>query len=283
MIDKTSEAVTRAYRDPLPATLIERVEEIVRDVASRMIMPSFRRLAQHEVCEKAPGEIVTTVDRKVEARLTRELEALLPGSRVVGEEAASADLSLLRALSDGDVWLVDPLDGTGNFAAGLGPFACMIALLREGETVCSWMFDPLGSHMAFAEQGAGAFMDGERVRTSAVSPGTSRLRGAVLTRFLPAALSHSVLRRSLSLAEVLSGTGCAGSEYPAVVRGAPHFALYWRTLPWDHAPGALFLTEAGGCVGRVDGSAYRPWDGRCGLLAASNPAIWHEAHRALLA
>jgi fructose-1,6-bisphosphatase/inositol monophosphatase family enzyme len=259
------------------------VEEILRDVASRMIMPSFRRLAQHEVSEKSPDELVTTVDMKVEARLTRELEALLPGSRVVGEEAASADSSVLLALSDGDVWLVDPLDGTGNFAAGLGPFACMIALLREGETVCSWMFDPLGSHMAFAELGGGAFVDGDRVRAPGSSPGTSRLRGAVLTRFLPQALKHSVLRRSLNLAEVLSGTGCAGAEYPGVVRGAPHFALYWRTLPWDHAPGALFLSEAGGCVSRVDGSAYRPWDGRSGLLAASNPAIWHDAHRALLA
>jgi fructose-1,6-bisphosphatase/inositol monophosphatase family enzyme len=275
--------VARAYRDPLPAALIERVEEIVRDVASREIMPSFRRLAQHEISAKTPGEVVTTVDVKVEAQLTRQLQALLPGSRVVGEEAASADLSLLRTLSDGDVWLVDPLDGTGNFAAGLGPFACMIALLRAGETVCSWMFDPLGSHMAFAEQGAGAFVDGERVRATALSPGTARLRGAVLTRFLPKALAQSVLQRSQHVAEILTGTGCAGAEYPGVVRGAPHFALYWRTLPWDHAPGALFLSEAGGCVGRVDGSAYRAWDGQSGLLAASNPAIWHDAHRALLA
>ena len=66
---------------------------------------------------------------------------------------------------------------------------------------------------------------------------------------------------------------CAGHEYPLVATGARHFALYWRTLVWDHAPGALLLTEVGGSVTHLDGAPYQPTRSRTGLLLAHNPLI----------
>ena len=90
------------------------------------------------------GNWVTVADRAAESFLAPRLAALLPGSVVIGEEMASADAGLLRHLqSDGNARLLDPLDGTANFAAGTGPFAMMAALIRHGQAVASWMPDPL--------------------------------------------------------------------------------------------------------------------------------------------
>lgn len=91
---------------------------------------------------------------------------------------ASADAGLLRHLqSDGNAWLLDPLDGTANFAAGTGPFAMMAALIRHGQAVASWMPDPLSGQLARAELGAGAWPDGRKIMTGPSAAPTEALKG----------------------------------------------------------------------------------------------------------
>jgi fructose-1,6-bisphosphatase/inositol monophosphatase family enzyme len=203
---------------------------------------------------------------------------------VVGEEMVSADASILGYLaSEGDVWLLDPLDGTANFAAGTGPFAMMAALVRHGETIASWILEPLSGRLACAQRGAGSWLDGRRIMTSTVTAPTAALTGAVLRRFLPDALARHVASAEPQFAELSSGSGCAGADYPAITSGVRDFTLYWRTLPWDHAPGVLFVREAGGVAQRLDGSAYRPSQhARPGLLVARNVATWDQALDALV-
>jgi fructose-1,6-bisphosphatase/inositol monophosphatase family enzyme len=245
-------------------------------------MPRFRALAAGEVEEKTPGELVTVADREAEAVISPGLLALYPGSRVVGEEAAAADAALLSGLDTGAVWLVDPLDGTGNFVAGRQPFSVMVALLIDGEAVASWMLDPVSGDLAMAERGGGAFLNEGRIVVDVSVPKVPGLRGAILRRFLPDGLRDSILKRVEALGEVLPGAVCAGADYPKVARGGMDFVMFWRTLPWDHAPGALFLTEAGGKVARFDGTPYRPGDGGNGLLATRNGAVWEQVHATLL-
>ena len=72
------------------------------------------------------------------------------------------------------------------------------------------------------------------------------------------------------------------SSQSAIVAGRQDFVAFWRTLPWDHAPGALLVREAGGVVRRFDGSDYAVGDDRAGLLAAANDDIWHTVRSALL-
>jgi fructose-1,6-bisphosphatase/inositol monophosphatase family enzyme len=262
---------------------MDAVPQLLREAADAAVLPVFgRREAAAE--EKAPGEWVTVADRAAEAFLAPRLTALIPGSVVVGEEMASADAAILGHLaSDGDVWLLDPLDGTANFAAGTGRFAMMAALVRHGETVASWILDPLSGRLAAAQRGAGSWLDGRRVMTSTGTAPTAVLTGAVLRRFLPDALAEHVASAAPRFAELSPGTGCAGADYPAIVTGTRDFTLYWRTLPWDHAPGVLFVGEAGGAAQRLDGSPYRPAEhARSGLLVARNTATWHQAHRTLI-
>jgi len=261
----------------------DRVAAILREAAAEAILPRFRALAAHEIEEKTPGELVTVADREAEAVIARRLAALLPGSTVVGEEAAELRPELLDRIDDGAVWLVDPLDGTANFVEGSPRFAVMAALLRDGAPVAAWILDPVADRLAAAEAGGGAFLDGAPVRTPALSPGLGGgLRCALMTRFLPPPLRAHVEGRLDRLAEVLPGFRCAGHEYLALAQGAHHGAFFWRTLPWDHAPGALLLAEAGGRAAHPDGGAYRPGARRPGLLAAQNPEAWAQARAALL-
>ena len=264
--------------------MIDAVETLLREAAAMAILPRYRRLAAGDLEEKAPGEWVTAADRAAEHLLSTGLAALLPGSGVVGEEAVAAEPALLARLAGpGPVWLVDPLDGTANFVAGRGPFAVMVALLRGGVPIAAWMLDPLTGICATAEAGAGAFLDGVRLRVDADCPPLAALRGAVLTRFLPPDLRAAVARRAPAIGAVLPGVACAGREYPAVVAGEQHFALFWRTLPWDHAPGVLFAQEAGAAARRLDGGPYRVTDRRLGLLVARNDAVWRQVRATLLA
>jgi len=159
----------------------------------------------------------------------------------------------------------------------------MVALLRGGAPVAAWMLDPLTGICATAEAGGGAFLGGARLRAGAGCPPPAALRGAVLTRFLPPDLRAAVARRAPAIGAVLPGVACAGREYPAVVAGEQHFALFWRTLPWDHAPGVLFAQEAGAAARRLDGGPYRVTDRRLGLLVARNDAVWRQVRATLLA
>lgn len=260
----------------------DRVAAILREAAAEAILPRFRALAAHEVEEKTPGELVTVADREAEAVIARRLAALLPGSSVIGEEAAELRPELLDRVADGAVWLVDPLDGTANFVEGSARFAVMVALLRDGAPVAAWILDPVPDRLAAAEAGAGAFLDGMRLSAPAEPPGADGLRCALMTRFLPPSLRAHVEGRLERLAEALPGYRCAGHEYLAIARGGHHGAFFWRTLPWDHAPGALLLAEAGGRAAHPDGSVYHPGARRPGLLAAQNPEAWDQTRAALL-
>lgn len=264
------------------SSLITTVGDLIAEVAEAAILPRFRRLEAGEVEEKTPGELVTIADREAEAMLATRLAELMPGARIVGEEAAAADGALLARLDDGPVWLIDPLDGTSNFVEGHSPFSTMVALLVDGETQIAWIVDPVSGRRVVAERGGGTWVDGVRLRTDAALPGTSELSGAILQRFLPTDLKASILSRAVGLARVLPGTRSAGAEYPAIALGEQHFALFWRTLAWDHAPGALILTEAGGKVARLDGSPYRPASAANGLLTAGNAGIWDDVQRLLI-
>ena len=154
---------------PLP----EAIAAVLRHAAATVVIPRFQRLAAAEVEEKSPGDLVTIADREAEAVIAQGLATIRPDARFVGEEACAHDPSLLDDLGHGAVWIVDPIDGTGNFAAGRRPFALMAALIEDGETVASCILDPVDGRLAAAERGAGAWLDGARIVPTAASPGCS--------------------------------------------------------------------------------------------------------------
>jgi len=260
--------------------LHEEVSALMRGVAADVVMPRFRTLADAEIATKSAGEVVTIVDREAELRLYDGLAALGLGARILGEEAAEEDPALLDNVGDGLVWLVDPLDGTANFAAGRAPFGMMIALVENGSTVAGWMLDPLSGRMCDAVRGMGATCDGAVVR--ARPTGALRPRAALGTHFLgPDRRARVHAQADLHL-DVVPVPRCAAESYPRLVFGEDDAALFQRILPWDHAAGALFVTEAGGMVTHWDGSPWRVGGPGIGVLAAASPRLWERAADVLL-
>ena len=258
------------------------VRRTIEEVAAQEILPRFKRLGDGDVREKAPGQVVTVADESSERRLIAALTCLLPGSRVVGEETVETDpASLANLLADDPVWIIDPLDGTANFAQGKPCFAVLVALAHRGETVQGWLHDPIGGATVVAEKGAGAFSgSGQRLRVAADVP-LSAMTGFAVVRFLPPEQRRHVEahRARLGGIETLM---CAGHEYLDLLRGERHFSMYRRTKPWDHAAGTLAVLEAGGHAARHDGAPYRLAQTSGGLLVAADPDSWRSLQAFLI-
>ncbi|MDI1460056.1 inositol monophosphatase family protein [Catellatospora sp. KI3] len=263
--------------------MIDQVVGVLRDVAEEIVLPRFRNLAAGEVIEKGPGDLVTVADREAEAALTRRLSELLPGSLVVGEEAVAADPTVLARMHEpGPVWVIDPIDGTANYAAGREPFGLMVALIRGGVPVLGAIYEPVAKTLSVAEAGSGAYIDGERVAFDHTPIGAEQLRGAVMTKYLPQELREQVTARLPLLTEAVPGFRCAAHEYPHLIRSGRHFAMFWRSLPWDHTAGALLIREAGGVVRHFDGSDYDPAQPKLGLLVCRDDAVFELVRSVLL-
>ncbi|NQV43800.1 MAG: inositol monophosphatase [Rhodospirillales bacterium] len=261
---------------------ISDVEVLLKETAAEDILPYYQRLSDSDVEEKSPGDLVTVADQAAELRLAERLPGLLPGSIVVGEEMTYADESILdRLQGDAPVWVIDPLDGTGNFAAGERIFAIMVSLMHRGETCAGWIFDPLGDRMAVAEQGGGCRLNGLPVHIAPAPDDPAMMQGGLATKFLPEDLRTGVEAASSKFARTWT-TMCAGHEYLSLLSGEKHFKLFYRTLPWDHAAGSLMYREAGGYACRFDGSVYHPADGGKGLLLATDPDTWRRVHDILI-
>jgi fructose-1,6-bisphosphatase/inositol monophosphatase family enzyme len=259
-------------------SLVDRVSGLLAEVVAEEVMGRFQRLRAADVERKAtatdPDDLVTVADREVERSLTALLPALWPGSLVIGEEAVHEDPRRLEALARArPVWLIDPIDGTRNFARGEDAFGVMIALVEDGLTRAAWIDLPARGRRFVAERGAGAFLDGERLRAPAAA---SPLRGTIYTRYMPPELAAAVARDSAGRYEPLPGPTSAAIEYTAVARGEKDFVVYHRLLPWDHAPGALILSEAGGAVEHADGRPYEPRATSQLTIVGVSPAVCAE-------
>ena len=236
----------------------QRVAELMRETAAAELLPRFRNLAKHEIREKKPGDLVTVADIAAEQRLASGLAKILPGVPVVGEEGVHADPSLvdLIARPGESCWIVDPLDGTANFAAGRDRFAMIVCLVHDTRTIGGWILDVPNDRMAAAEKGQGATLDGVAVRGQAPAGRPSGLIGDRVRKEFDRQLSEGQRAR---LGE-LTTLRCAGREYIEMLAGCFSFSLYRMTKPWDHAAGALMLTEAGGSALRFNGAPYGPAD-----------------------
>lgn len=242
---------------------------VLQEVAEEVVNPRFGALADDDVTTKQhPGDLVTVADREAEVRITAVLQDAYPQALVLGEEASHEDPSLPERFRDADhAFTVDPVDGTRNFVKGSPDHAVMMAEVRGGEVVRSWIWQPQHATAYVAERGAGAWRNGERLVRP---PAEDVLRGVTSRR--------SWLGRALGTLRALDLTWvCCGVDYPKLVEGAADYALYRKAKPWDHCPGSLLLTEAGGFVGTFGGAPYRPQDEQPrGLIAAaSRPTYEH--------
>lgn len=237
----------------------------MQEVAAEVIEPRFQSLREGQIFEKSPGDLVTVADHEAEVIITRRLTEAYPAAVVLGEEAYAADPTLMHRFAAAEhAFTVDPVDGTKNFVHGSPDHAVMLAELHAGVVTRAWVWQPAHEVAWVAERGAGCERNGE-VRVTTPPANIDAAQGASSNKRW---LGHELG----GLPPLRPSWRCCGLDFPGIIDGLVDYLVWRKGTPWDHAPGSLLLTEAGGAIARTDGAPYRPRDGIGGPVVGAASA-----------
>ncbi|RLP10974.1 inositol monophosphatase family protein [Propionibacterium australiense] len=240
------------------------VMTLIKDISARIVEPRFRALGRSDVRSKGLGDVVTIADHEAETEFITRLGQACPDAVVIGEESCYADPSLLGAIGAAEhCFVVDPVDGTGNFVRGKDDFAVMVAEMRGPRTVAGWIWQPRHGRAYQASAGGGVTCNGEPIAPSPTHPRPTGAAGQRAWRDFDAAGRISPVRES---------THCAGVDYPHVITGRLDFIAYRHPKPWDHLAGGLMLAELGGGIVHLDGSSWAPGDEDAPIISSRDLA-----------
>jgi len=227
-----------------------------------------------QVEHKGEINLVTEVDHACEAAVLEVIRSRFADHDIVTEE------TVLERRGSRHVWFVDPLDGTTNFAHGYPAFCASVGLAVDGEAVAGAVYDPLREELFTAERGAGAHLNGRRLRVS----GTRELLQSLLITGFPYDLREDLpgklrlFNRFMGEAQAIRRDGAAALDLSYVAAGRVDGFWEERLEAWDMAAGLLMIAEAGGRASRFDGS---PLGVGPDEVLASNGHL-HEAMLAVL-
>ena len=220
--------------------------------AARTLVHDFGEVEQLQVSMKGPADFVSAADRRAEQIILAELTSARPRYGALLEESGE-----IQGEDTSNRWIVDPLDGTLNFLHGIPHFCLNIAVERDGEIIAGVTYDPLRDEMFWAERGAGAYLNHNRLRVST----RERLETAVLATGLPPRQRRNHRGFAAELSVMTPKTagirrlGSAALDLAYVAAG--RLDGFWeRGLgPWDLAAGIVLVREAGGFVGEMGGGS----------------------------
>ncbi len=237
--------------------------------AGEILVDRFHRVKK--VSYKGRGNIVTDVDEEVEREVLAILRTEYPTFGLLGEESEGA-----RA-GAGYVWIVDPLDGTRNYASGNPFYSVVVGLALDGETLVGVNYDPARNEMFEARRGQGATLNGQPIRVSEKSSLEESVLGMDLSYNNEGAVNGLDVIRSIwpgmQTARIM-GSSALGIAYAAAGRTDLYF--HHQLEPWDQVAGLLLVEEAGGII--TDRAGRRAGLYSDGLIA-SNPALHAEFMR----
>jgi myo-inositol-1(or 4)-monophosphatase len=230
-----------------------------------------------KVSPKGTDDIVTDVDQRCEAEVSALLRASHPGHAMLGEERGADPSS-----TDGPLWILDPLDGTKNYAHGSPRFACALALAWEGEVRLGAVFAPAANELFVAERGKGATLNGNPLRVSVTADLSASLVSTAFTVHGRLCAHHFARLRALTeAAQGVRAGGCASLDLSDVARGRLDAYVEEGLEPWDTAAGALLVREAGGMTQDFAGLAHDPFRAEIlasnGFVAGALLGLWREA------
>jgi len=232
-----------------------------------VLKQSFGNVKQIEY--KGEANIVTEVDKRSEKLIVELLLSRFPKHSILGEEGTNL------TGSSGLKWIIDPLDGTTNYAHDYPIFCVSVALEEHGEIIVGAIYQPIFDELFTAEKGKGAYLNGRQIRVSRVS----RLRESLLSTGFPydvlqdPTMAMRYFASFVDTAQAVRRDGSAALDLCYVAMG--RFDAFWevRLKPWDSAAGVLIVAEAGGKVTDFQGGAYSVYGEE---LMATNAAIHTE-------
>lgn len=220
---------------------------LVREAAREELLPRLHRVG-HDV--KPDGSLLTEADLAMDRRLRRALAERWPQIAFLSEEMPR-ELQEARLREPGPLWVLDPLDGTSNFAAGLPLFAVSLALLEDGAPRLGLIYDPGRDECFSAERGAGARLNGEVLRAPQGGPPLQRAVALVDFKRLPKALARRLAAEAPYASQ--RNLGSCALEWAWMAAGRGHCYLHGGMKLWDYAAGSLILAEAGGHSQTLEG------------------------------
>lgn len=259
----------------------------MRETAQAEILPRFRAVTTDAIRTKtAPDDLVTDADTGAERLLSEKLAQRLPGIVMVGEEAVADDKSILHRVGSAElVAIIDPVDGTWNFAHGLPLFGSILALVAGGKTVAGLIHYPVTGDFIVARPGQGAWhvaTDGAQTRLAVAEPSPiGEMHGFIPLHMYDTQFQAELAPRVLRFSRTTTWR-CSAFEYRTIATGAMSFCLNAGLSPWDHAAGVLIHAEAGGYSALLNGEQYRPTMTEGKLLLAPDQASWLAIRDALL-
>ncbi len=242
-------------------TLIQQIEEAVLKASVIMIEAKNR---DHElIAKEGLGNFVTVYDERVEDTLQKALAEILPDASFLGEEEDKPG----EVLKQGYTFIVDPIDGTLNFAKDLDASMISVALLKDGKQEIGVCYDPYRREMFTAEKGKGAYLNGKKIHVSSrkLSEGIFFSGSAP---YYPEKREKTIENHAklFRIANDYRRFGSAVFEICAVACGRGEVYLEEYLQPWDHAAATLILKEADGTATTIDGEEI-PYDRPCSVLA----------------
>lgn len=228
---------------------LEQLVDIVTRAAREELLPRFARVKRGR---KADGSVITEADLVMQQRIAAELRAHWPDAVFLGEEMAPAEQDALLNM-DRPLWCLDPLDGTGNFAAGIPFFSVSLALLEHGRSIAGIVYDPIRDECFSALCGKGAALNGTRLTAVPAGLSLQQAIGMIDFKRLPRELAVR-LASAIPYASQRS-FGSVALDWCWIAAGRCHIYLHGRQNLWDYAAGHLILQEAGGHATTLSGEA----------------------------
>lgn len=235
----------------MTAAELAALEALVRSAAQAELIPRFGHTLRQE---KRDGSWVTEADLAMQSHLASALAARYPDIPLLGEEMSAAEQERLLAEaggSDAGLWVLDPLDGTSNFAAGIPLFSVSLALMRHGRIEAGIVYDPVRDESFAALRGHGATLDGRPLRTPEAGVPLAKATACVDFKRLSPALGARLGSAPPYASQRAIGT--VALEWCWVAAGRFHVYLHGQHKLWDYAAGSPVLEEAGGRADTLDG------------------------------
>ena len=268
--------IFKAYSEEIKMNLLL---DIVRTVSNSLIVPAFTTVPQSNVSYKLDlNDFVTDTDRAAESAITKALLEPFPNANIIGEEAFS-DAESLNQIADSKLcFIIDPLDGTWNFANAIPLFGVILAVTSYGETKAGIIHDPITNTTLVGLQNEGAFIitpTGKKTRLQLNNARTNNFTGfASLEKFSEYTVQKLLRHDTFSK---VNDFVCSAWHYRILATNGCHFNLNSGDLmPWDHAAGTLICKEAGGYSALIDETPYSPAIRKGKLLSACSKDIWEQ-------
>ena len=264
---------------PLTPAQLTQVLNLIRRAARAEILPRFRQLDPSDIAVKSRADdLVTVVDTAAEAMITRGLQMAFPSALIVGEEAVAKNPDLLDKIAEAELcFIIDPVDGTWNFAQGMSLFGTILAMCRFGRPTFGLIYDPVNDDAFLCDVERASVSRRGRgrdhpLRTAAPKP-LDEMQGFAHIRLM-APEDRALAYAKCTGLGLVSNLRCSAHEYRLLAKGAVDFVMSSMLNPWDHAAGVMLCQQAGGHAAMLDGSDYLTTTRKGYLLSASSKETW---------